>query len=217
MTSIPHVISGLTNGTAYTFTVAATNIVGTGAMSPPSNSVTPMAGLTPMLNGAVLRRVHGTAGTFDLPLSKTLTDPTTEPRVGPTHTLILTFDKPVTAGNVAITEGTAVPGTPTIAGNDITASLTGVSDVQYVTIVYSGVAAVDGGTGGSGSVRVGFLAGDSNQDRGVKVSDVGIVNASLLNPVTSANFLLDINADGKLTVGDKGMVTASMLKKLATP
>jgi hypothetical protein len=37
-------VTGLTNGTGYTFTVAATNSVGTGAQSAPSNSVTP-AGL----------------------------------------------------------------------------------------------------------------------------------------------------------------------------
>ncbi|SFS20029.1 outer membrane autotransporter barrel domain-containing protein [Dyella sp. OK004] len=36
-------VTGLTNGTAYTFTVSATNGVGTGAASAASNSVTPMA------------------------------------------------------------------------------------------------------------------------------------------------------------------------------
>ncbi len=40
-------VTGLTNGTAYTFTVAATNAIGTGAASAASNSVTPEAPTVP--------------------------------------------------------------------------------------------------------------------------------------------------------------------------
>ncbi|MEN1760406.1 fibronectin type III domain-containing protein [Anoxynatronum sibiricum] len=41
-TASPVTVTGLTNDTAYTFTVAATNGAGTGAASPASNSVTPI-------------------------------------------------------------------------------------------------------------------------------------------------------------------------------
>jgi hypothetical protein len=130
----------------------------------------------PTLQSAVSRKVHGAAGTFDLPLSAVSTNPTTEPRQGPAQTIVFTFDKPITGATVTVTEGTATAAAPTFSGNDVIVSLTGVTDVQYVTVALSNVTSADGGSGGTGSVRVGYLAADVNQGRAVSIADVAIVN-----------------------------------------
>jgi RHS repeat-associated protein len=172
---------------------------------------------TPVLQGAVSRKVHGTAGTFNLPLGNSTSDPTTEPRFGPTHAIVFTFDGVVTAGAASVTEGTATAGTPTFSGNELVVLLTGVSDVQYVTVAISNVSTAGGGTGGSGSTRIGFLAGDVNQNRVVSLADLGLVNAQLAQLVTASNFLKDVNASGTLTLADKGLTNARLTHALPAP
>ena len=181
-------------------------------------TVPPVTAVAPVLASAVSRKVHGAAGTFDLPLLLTpVTNPTTEPRQGPLQTIVFTFDKPITAATVTVTEGTATAGAPTFSGNDVIVNLSGVTNVQYVTVALSNVTAADGGTGGTGSVRAGFLVGDVNQNRVVTVADVGLINAALAQPVTASNYLKDVNASGTLTVGDKAIANANLATALPAP
>ena len=94
--------------------------------------------------------------------------------------------------------------------------LSGVNDQQYVTVTASNVVASDGGSGG-GTIRIGFLVADVNQNRVVSLADLGLVNALLSQPVTAANFLKDVNASGTLTLADKGITSASLTKALPPP
>ena len=131
---------------------------------------------------------------------------------------MFTFDRPIASADPpTVTEGTATFGSMSFSGNSIIMNFTGVTNPQYVAFNLTNVASTDGGTGGTGSVRVGFLFGDVSQSRQVTVADVGLVNSVLLQVVSNANFLRDVNVDGKLTVADVGLTNANLLKKLPTP
>ncbi len=79
------------------------------------------------------------------------------------------------------------------------------------------VSAADGSSGGSGSIRVGFLQGDVNQSRVVTLSDLGQVNAQIAQFVTAVNYLMDVNASGTLSLADKGITNTQVTSALPTP
>jgi uncharacterized repeat protein (TIGR01451 family) len=83
------VIGGLTNGTAYTFTVHATNVAGNSAEGPQTNAVTPSAANLPTLSIAMTGPTSVTATpvqlTFGLTVQNTSNYPATN--VSVTHTL----------------------------------------------------------------------------------------------------------------------------------
>ena len=177
------------------------------------STATPLA-----LQSVASRKTHGSAGTFNLPLSGVTTSPTVEPRSSAVpHLIVFTFDRPVTGGNALVTEGVATPGAATFSGNEMRVPLTGVNNQQYVTVTVSSVTAADGSSGGSGSIRLGYLLGDVDNSRAVTTSDLGLVNAQVAQFVTAANYLKDVNASGTLTLSDKGIVNTQLTKALPAP
>jgi hypothetical protein len=202
-------------GPGYTLTASSAGLVS--VTSNPFNIIP-----VPTLVSASSRKTHGAAGSFDLGLSVTGVgvvnhNPTTEPRQGPAHNIVFTFDLPINAATAAVTEGTATAGAPTISGNDVVVPLSGVTDRQYVTLSLTNVMPTGGGPAGSGEVRVGFLVGDVNQSRVVSVADLGLVNSKLAQAVTASNFMMDVNASGAISLADKGTTNANLTKALPAP
>ena len=154
------------------------------------------------LVSAVSRLTHGPAGTFDInmPLSGTSG---VECRSAATYNAVFTFDSAVTSGEVVVVSGTTTVGPVTFSGNSMTASLTGVTAAEVVTLRAQNI---NGDGQPHGDVPFGFLVGDANGDRGVTKPDQTLVQGQLNQPVTSANFREDLTADGRIKNADVNVV-----------
>jgi subtilisin family serine protease len=157
------------------------------------------------LMSAVSRKVHGAAGTFDIPLPLSGA-PGVECRNASSHTVVFTFNKPVASGNATVTEGTATAGAANMSGNTMSVTLNGVTDAQKVTVSLNGVTATDNQVLEPTSVSMNMLVGDVNGSKTVNSSDLGMVKAQSGVPVTEANFRSDVAVSGSITATDIGVV-----------
>ena len=146
------------------------------------------------LVSAASRLTHGTAGTFDvsMPLSGTSG---VEDRQATTYNAVFNFDAAVTSGQVTVVSGTATVGAVTFSGNSMTAELTGVTSAETVTLRAQNI---NGDGQPHGDVSFGFLTGDADGDRRVAKPDQLLVKGNVNQPVTSANFREDLDADGRI-------------------
>jgi hypothetical protein len=174
----------------------------------------------PLLS-VVSRKVHGTAGTFDINL------PLTGPRgvecrspgqtgtPGIDYKMVFTFSAPVTSCGTPST-GTVSPP----SGNTCTVNLTGLPNAQYTTVTLTGVnvpTACPAPFVGNVSGTMGLLVGDVNASGVVTSGDTNLCKAQALQPVTNANFRDDINASGSITTGDVNIIKQNALSQLPTP
>ena len=163
------------------------------------------------LTDAVSRKTHGAAGTFDveLPLSGSVG---IECRSGGgNHTFVFTFTNNVVSGNAAVTSGTGnVSGPPTFSGNTMTVNLTGVSDVQQITVTLSNVTDCFGSVLPNTMVSAAMLIGDTTASRTVNASDVAQVKGQVGVPVSTSNFREDVTVNGSINASDVGLVKANV-------
>jgi hypothetical protein len=81
----------------------------------------------------------------------------------------------------------------------MTAQLTGVTSAEIVTLHTQNI---NGDGQSHGDVAFGFLAGDADASRLVGKPDQTLIQGQINQPVTSANFREDLNADGRIKNAD---------------
>jgi hypothetical protein len=166
---------------------------------------------------AVSRKTHGAAGTFDveLPLSGSVGIECRSGGAGGNHTFVFTFTNNVVSGNATVTSGIGnILGSPTFSSNTMTVNLTGVSDVQQITVTLSNVTDCFGSVLPNTMVTAGMLIGDTTGNRTVNSSDIAQVKAQSGSAVTSANFREDVNVDGVINASDIGLVKSKSAHSL---
>jgi hypothetical protein len=165
------------------------------------------------LTDAVSRKTHGAAGTFDveLPLTGSVGIECRSGGAGGNHTFVFTFTNNVVSGNAAVTSGVGtVSGPPTFSGNTMTVNLTGVSDVQQITVTLSNVTDCFGSVLPDTAVTAAMLIGDTTANRTVNASDVAQVKGQAGVPVTTSNFREDVTVNGSINASDVGLVKANV-------
>ena len=175
----------------------------------------------PPLTSVVSRKVHGSAGTFDINLPLTATrgvecrSPGQTGTAGVDYKVVFTFANNITnCGSAGTSGGSVVPGP---LANQCTENLTGIPNAQYTTVTLNGVSDVAGNSGNVTGPQMGLLVGDVNASGVVTSGDTNLCKAQALQPVTSANFRDDINASGAITTGDVNIIKQNALSQLPTP
>ncbi|MEP6602165.1 MAG: hypothetical protein ABJB49_10210 [Nitrospirota bacterium] len=163
---------------------------------------------SPTVNSAVSSKVHGVAGTFNVPLPLVPLNGAVgiEPRSGVAgaHQIVVTFANPVTVGGAAVTTGTGSVGSSSVAANVVTVNLTGVTNAQRLGVTLSSVN--DGTNVGSVMIPMGVLSGDTNASGGVSAADVSQTKAQSGNTTVGTNFRTDVNSSGAISAADVALV-----------
>jgi len=172
---------------------------------------------TPLVQSAVSRKTHGSAGDFDIPVPLNGT-PGIECRSGGTtndYTLVVTFLANVSvSGNpqAAVTSGVGTIGSGgvsnggrvIVADNVVTIPLTNVGNAQAIQVTLYGV---NGTT--DFEIPMSILIGDTTGNGTVNAGDVGQAKSRVAQQVNTTNFRADVNADGYIDAGDIGIVKSN--------
>lgn len=162
------------------------------------------------LTSVVSRKIHGTAGTFDINL----------PESGPAgiecrsggatnaYTIVFTFANNVSVQGATVSTGAGnVTGFST-SGNVVTVDLTGISSGQIIVVNLAGVS--DGINTSDVEATMAVLVGDSNGNGAVNSSDVAQTKSQIGQPLSAANFREDVNVNGAINSSDVSQIKSNI-------
>jgi hypothetical protein len=154
----------------------------------------------------VSRKVHGSAGAFDIDLLATpLRTECRSGGTGGTHQIVLTFagDVTVTDLEVASSDNQATA-TLSYNGPVLTVNLSQVANAQTTSIKLVNVS--DEINTGDVVIPFRVLLGDANGNGVVSASDIGQTKSQAGQPLNAANFRSDGNANGNINSTDISIV-----------
>jgi hypothetical protein len=122
--------------------------------------------------------------------------------------MIITFMTTVTVGSASVTSGTGTASSFTVSGSQVTVNMTGVTNVQRITVTLFNVN--DGTHIGDVPVSMGVLVGDVNGNALVNASDVSLTKSQVGATVSGSNFREDVNANGTITATDVAIVKSKV-------
>jgi hypothetical protein len=157
------------------------------------------------LDTVVSRKVHGSAGTFDVDLTNGNGIECRSGGANGDYTLVFTFANPLTSVDGAgVTTGTESISTSGIGPNpnQYTVNLTGVTNAQVITVSLTNVTDSAGNFSSAVAGQMGLLIGDVNASGVVDGNDVSAVQSATRQTVNSTNFRDDVNASGVIDGND---------------
>ncbi len=170
--------------------------------------------------GFVSRLTHGATGEFDilLPTGSSVI----EPRAGlprGSYQLVYALGNIVTAPGTATVTGATVAGAPTVGpnANQISVPISGVTDIQHVSVTLNGVQDNTGATLNNLNGQMDVLLGDVNRDRTVNSADATVLRNVSGQTTAGSNFTADVNADGTINSADAAIVRARAGNTIAAP
>src|SRR5206468_9016690 len=184
--------------------------VGGGAASGGSTAVESVGSCAPMASDAFSRKVHGGAGTFDIPLPLS-GNVGIECRSGGAtndYQMIINFATSATVDGAGMICGTGHVSSFSVSGSQVTVNLTGVTNAQRITVQLQNV--IDSSGSGDIPISMGVLVGDANGNAAVNASDVSLTKSQVGQPVTASNFREDVNVSGTISSTDVAQVKSNV-------